>query len=710
MTHPRKQSADRKPVLPGGNLPDFLVWPVLAIIPLMCLVGSWSTPPVATPDELKSATSQVLLTALLLMYYWHIRKQPYKLHLSAPTWAFAALFLLGTASVFWSVNPDFWFYKWSRWFAGCVMFLFALQIRQNTANLDRVFNACLAAGVITAVVGILQQLFFFSVIPQTAFPASTFGNGNVAGEVMIFTFPLGLYFLCKPDLSRRATWVYAAAVCLIAMYTFYTRTRAVWLAVILETCLVSAFILLDKHRQTWWHWNRTKTNACVVMFLIFLVMINFSYRGFEPFWQVAIYEMTSIVVDMESTQGSTTSARYLIWDSALAIIKDHPWFGTGVGSFFEVINNGGYNNIQVLGVQRVHNDVLELAVDLGLAGLVCLTLIIVVFCRQLLQLIIHSRDKHRLVYMLLTVAVTGSMLEAQLAFPYELPVPLVIMPLYMALVIRGAEHVVPTQVRYWRPGTWFNHCTVAGTAAMLVVVTFINGQWLADFRQQNRILSNFSVSREWQPQSWIYSQAHITSTRSIVDALKGINQEQVALNILKPVLAYWPDAVAHTVSMAALESGRGNLLEAESWAQKTRTVQPAGTYLGELFLLNIYSALGANEKALEIYNLLINEPEDHLLKYSNTLNTLHYNSIIFSDVDNTQRFYDLYIQQFGEVAGIEANHAVFLLDIGQLQPALTHMSRALELDPGIAQAEQFHAYLAEYGVPADQKMVIKSAH
>ena len=33
------------------------------------------------------------------------------------------------------------------------------------------------------------------------------------------------------------------------------------------------------------------------------------------------------------------------------------------------------------------------------------------------------------------------MLNAQVSFPYQLPVPLVIMPFFLALVIRGSEDI-----------------------------------------------------------------------------------------------------------------------------------------------------------------------------------------------------------------------------------------------------------------------------
>jgi len=692
--------ADKMPVIQSGSLPDFLVWPIFLILPLICLIGAWTTPPLATPDELKAAASQILLTLLLLVWLLHRREVSLiELRFSATTYAFAALFIVGSLSVIWSANPDFWFYKWSRWYAGFVMFLFGMQLRQNSMNLNRLIMACLAAGVITAVVGIAQQVFGFSLIPQTAFPASTFGNGNVAGEVMIFTLPLGLYFMFRDDLSSRGAWLTSTAICLIAIYAFYTRTRAVWIAIILEIGLIGLFIVFDPRRASWLHWNRTKTFASLALLIVFLGMINIGRDGnFAPFWRVAAFEFTSIVPEIENSQGESASARYLIWRSTLEMIKDSPVIGTGVGSFFEVMNNGGYNNLNVLGVQRVHNDVLELAVDLGAIGLLCLIAIIVTFCRTLYLLLLHSTGKHRLIYALLTIAVTGSMLDAQLAFPYEMPVPLVMMPLFMALVIRGGEQVQPSIVRTVRIGRWFNHGSIGACITMLLIVTVINIQWLRDFWQMNKVLEDPSANLAWKPNSLVMSQAHITGGRSAIDALMSVGLYPTAMSILRPILDYWPETLAHTMSMVRISTSMGNLQEAEKWAQKTVEVQPDGTFVGELYLLDIYSELGDIEKVTAIYDSLKLLPDDKVSSYANTVNALHFNSIALNDTGSTERFYNLYVQHFGLMAGIEANHAVFLMNNDRLQEAFVHMQRALTLDSEIPQAAGFRQILTENGV------------
>ena len=126
------------------------------------------------------------------------------------------------------------------------MFLLGVQIIQNEKNLSTVIHLSILGALITATIGIAQYLFNVNVVPQTSFPSSTFGNGNMAGQVMVLTGLLPLYFLFQEKQTKGRSWFYALSIAVLFAYAFYTRTRAVWLACILEIFLVSVFIIFDK--------------------------------------------------------------------------------------------------------------------------------------------------------------------------------------------------------------------------------------------------------------------------------------------------------------------------------------------------------------------------------------------------------------------------------------------------------------------------------
>ena len=79
-------------------------------------------------------------------------------------------------------------------------------------------------------------------------------------------------------------------------------------------------------------------------------------------------------------QGLSDEGRFEAYRSTLRMIADHPWFGTGLGTFVWSFPAYRSANISVWGVwDLAHSTPLELAADLGvpLAGLICLAWLIV---------------------------------------------------------------------------------------------------------------------------------------------------------------------------------------------------------------------------------------------------------------------------------------------------------------------------------------------
>lgn len=683
----------------AARLPEIPAFWVALIIPVICLVGAWTYPPVATPMELKSYASQIYLSGLFLAWFWLLRKQrSATLTFSPARVAFGLLFLAGTLSLLWAANHSFWVYKWNKWYTGLVMFVLGLHITQTRENMDRIINLAIVGGLIVAVIGIAQYLFGFDGVPQTAFPSSTFGNGNMAGQVMVFTAFLPLYFLFRRDLPNNRVWYYALSLTLLLTYTFYTRTRAVWLAISLEAALIGIFILLDRTgRREWLAWNREKTTAGAVALAALLILVNFNQEGFRPFWQIAMYELSSISTSIASTSNQIGGERYLIWGTTIDIIKAHPFFGTGLGSFFHDVNVGDFQQYRVIGVQRAHNDVLELMVELGAFGMLLLLGIIVTVCIRIYKLILHSTGTFRILFALLLIAVTGSMFNAQLSFPYQLPVPTVIMPFFMALVIRGAENI-ENNTRTITLKPWFNKAALSASALLFVFITANDLTWMRDIDALNKVVSN-GTGGEWKPVNPIYNQAYITGARSVAQALRTMDGDELSIRVIKPLLDYWPQSTANTSMAAENYLNMGNYEQAEYWAKETRENQMTGTFLGEFYLMQIYSRTGRTDDLRQLYEFLKQQPESQLSQQQNNYNILHTMSINLQDFEMTPVFFEKFMEYFGESAPVIANQAVYYMNIGDVPGALPYMKRALELDPDVPLAAQFKQILSQY---ADQ--------
>lgn len=75
--------------------------------------------------------------------------------------------------------------------------------------------------------------------------------------------------------------------------------------------------------------------------------------------------------DLVGDSGNWEGGRLEVWKNSLAIVRDYPWLGTGLGSFKWVFPSYQSEDL-LMRWDHAHNDYLELAVELGIPGLVLL--------------------------------------------------------------------------------------------------------------------------------------------------------------------------------------------------------------------------------------------------------------------------------------------------------------------------------------------------
>jgi O-antigen ligase len=90
-------------------------------------------------------------------------------------------------------------------------------------------------------------------------------------------------------------------------------------------------------------------------------------------------------------------SRLSMWRDALPLIKEHPWLGTGLGTF-PIAYTGGQTAFLSQFVNHAHNDYLELAADLGIpAALTLFGSILFILARAIRSFLTGERDFERIV-------------------------------------------------------------------------------------------------------------------------------------------------------------------------------------------------------------------------------------------------------------------------------------------------------------------------
>jgi O-antigen ligase len=121
------------------------------------------------------------------------------------------------------------------------------------------------------------------------------------------------------------------------------------------------------------------------------------------------------------SQGLESGGRFDVYRSTLRMIADHPWLGTGLGTFAWVFPAYRSANVSMWGVwDRAHNPLLELAAELGLP----MAALIVVGWLVVLAVLIHGARTRRRDVVVPVAALSIALLalvHSAIDFPLQIP-------------------------------------------------------------------------------------------------------------------------------------------------------------------------------------------------------------------------------------------------------------------------------------------------
>jgi O-antigen ligase len=238
---------------------------------------------------------------------------------------------------------------------------------------QRVLETVTLAAAVVAGLGLLQHLELSPFpLPVISKPGSTFGNRNLAAEVMAMALPLGLGAVAgaRGNGARRAL---LGALALEVVFLGVTRARGAWTG---AACGLGMALWLGRRRL-----NRGA--VMVALATAGLAGIAAAVPGQVTAHDAAdakryagVVEVLQQGVDRHSTALRT---RLGLWRRTLAMVRDHPLLGVGPGNWpvvFPRYAEPGASRDGVLSAthapRQAHDDLLERAAETGLPGLIAL--------------------------------------------------------------------------------------------------------------------------------------------------------------------------------------------------------------------------------------------------------------------------------------------------------------------------------------------------
>jgi O-Antigen ligase len=251
--------------------------------------------------------------------------------------------------------------------AALLSFLSGLLVGANRSRAHQLLSVIAWSGVAYAIYGIALALvdpatgiFRVSPIPLT----STLVNRNTAAVYFGACSTIWLLLVCEQILIKRSN----------REMTWINRQRSWWLAqfllllTMMVICLLAAFM------------TGSRAGVSVSLLGFVVAVVGFLYRDLVGRRGVFIavgagcglalltlYFLAGNVVARFFRDGLSDHTRLSLYRSTLRMILDHPWFGTGLGTFTSAFPAYRSDDISMFGVyDRPHSTLLELAAEAGL--------------------------------------------------------------------------------------------------------------------------------------------------------------------------------------------------------------------------------------------------------------------------------------------------------------------------------------------------------
>jgi O-antigen ligase len=401
---PLPPASSRPPSLPPGaaaasarELPH-TVWSRFIIL-MLCLAVVTTTLAFGTVHAWSLAAFQLsaaLVFALWMLDAWRTRVLRVSLNpLQLPLVGLfvVGLFQLGAA---FSFDPQATRVSLIQLAGLTVYFAAALAFIDSPKRLKLVARLVVIFGFLLAVYGLMQHFvnprtIFWVREPKQAEPFGPYVNRHhFAGYMeLALAMPLGLLF--AGAVARERMLLYAFASAMMAIALVMTNSRGGLVSMVCEVLFLAAASSLARGRRREGErqsgGERLRAVAVRVGFgfaMVLAVFVGVLYFGGEG----ALSRMLGTVNSADPTTG-----RAHFWRGTLQIIQDHPWLGTGLGSFGSVYTRYDTSN-GVYRLEQAHNDYLQIFSDAGVVGgLLGLAFVLLLFRVALRRM--QSQDRFR---------------------------------------------------------------------------------------------------------------------------------------------------------------------------------------------------------------------------------------------------------------------------------------------------------------------------
>lgn len=519
-----------------------------------------------------------------------------------------------------------------------------------------VAHALLLAGTLVAVLGLSQRFLGVDWVPQGIPPSATFVNKNVAAQFVLAVLPFSLALAAG---GRRRLAVCAAM--LASLYLFVTFTRSAWLALGAQI-LAAVVLLVPRPMPPVVRRRLALGGASSALILAAFMSLTPPGRSASAHLLAPLRLLQGETQSADSSMSAlSVKARLAVWANTLAMVRDHPLTGVGLGQ--HRLHYPRYARALAVDphfgerfqLDFVHDDPLQLLAELGLVGLGLALWLLVCAWRAVRAAMLNGAADERVLAVSVGLSALGLGVDSLFSFPLERALPPFVLALGLGLVTaRQDERARPPLSRGWAvvPGLLALSLTLLSIAAVRADL-HLSRAFTAD-GAGDPLQAHAESLRAHTLAPWSFEPVFMAASSALA-----LHRSSEALTLLRQVEWRRPYDLATLGNVSTACAGVGDRNCAAEYARRQAELLPDSAALRLHYGV---LALRANERAAARAAL------EQALTLDPNLALAH-KALGVSLLDEPQR----------------------------REQALAHLRRALEIDPALADAARIRGLLSSEG-------------
>ena len=254
---------------------------------------------------------------------------------------------------------------------------------------------------------------------------STLGQKNWISNYIAMIFPIVFsFFLLQKE--KKFKIIYYILLSVLYANIMICQSRGIWISIFVSSIIGFYFIYKIKLVK----YFRKNRKWLIILILTFLI-ITVIYSTNNPLNKSAVTVVQRAATTFDKSDTSINT-RMLIWKITFNMIKDNPWFGSGIGTF-----KLNYQNYQADYLQEnpedikywikageAHNEYLQIWAELGIIGLILFLTIIYFFYDLIIKFlnkVKKGNKENKIIVVGMLTGITCFLIHCLFSFPLHVP-------------------------------------------------------------------------------------------------------------------------------------------------------------------------------------------------------------------------------------------------------------------------------------------------